>query len=123
MAFLNDTNKGWVQKMVETFALIQKLALSNRADDHAMRAIMAPLDEVLTDARVLDVTASDTAAPMSQAPVFTAGERAASHLADRASLRDLIAALLGQLEAHEVLLAFSDDDGGCWHAVQEDADF
>ena len=53
MAFQNDTNTGRVQKMVETFALIQKSALSNRVDADALQAMMRPLIEALTAAGVV----------------------------------------------------------------------
>ena len=40
MAFENDTNAGRVQRMVETFALIQKSALSNPADPSLLLAVL-----------------------------------------------------------------------------------
>ena len=105
MAFENDTNAGRVQKMVETFGLIQKSAQSNRADADALQALMRPLIEVLNAAGIMDtaVPALELHNPLPS--TLTAGQRAALHLAERASLRDLTAALLGRLEAHEARLA------------------
>ena len=110
MAFQNDTNAGRVQKMVETFALIQKSALSNRVDADALKAMMRPLIEALTAAGTVGAGLPDPEAHDTPAAALTAGQRAALHLADRASLRDLTAALLGRLEAHEARLAASDED-------------
>lgn len=115
MAFENDTNAGRVQKMVETLALIQKSALSNRADADAFKAMMRPLTEALTAAGVVDAGVAAPEARDMPTAALTAGQRAALHLADHASLRDLTAALLGRLEAHEARLAASDtasDDEG-----------
>lgn len=104
MAFQNNTNTGRVQKMIGTFGLIQKSALSNRADDHALQDMMTPLVEALSRADVIAVSSTgDTATAR-----LTSGERAALHLADRASLRDLTAALLGRLEAQAAHLAGDD---------------
>ena len=114
MAFKNNTNTGRVAKIVETFALIQKSAKSNRADADTLGVMMRPLIAALTNAGVMGASVD---APMGQdAPTLTltAGQRAARHLADRASLRDLTAALLGRLEAHEARLAegrTGSDDG------------
>ena len=110
MAFENDTNAGRVQKMIETLALIQNSALSNRADADALKTMMRSLIEALT---AMGVVGAAVHAPEDQdtpAPALTAGQRAALHLADHASLRDLTAALLGRLEAHEARLAASDED-------------
>ena len=109
MAFENDTNTGRVQKMVETFALIQKSALSNRVDADALQAMMRPLIEALTAAGVVGAAVHGIEDQDTPASVLTAGQRAALYLADRASLRDLTAALLGRLEAHEARLAASDE--------------
>lgn len=108
MAFENDTNAGRVQKMVETLALIQKSALSNRADANALKTMMHPLIEALTAAGVVGAAVHVPEDQDTPAPALTAGQRAALHLADSASLRDLTAALLGRLEAHEARLAASD---------------
>ena len=108
MAFENDTNAGRVQKMVEIFGLIQKSALSNRADDAAMQAMMRPLIEALTRAGAVGASVDAPTGHDTPTTALTAGQRAALHLADRASLRDLMAALLGRLEAHEARLAASD---------------
>ena len=106
MAFENDTNAGRVQKMIETFGLIEKSDQSNRADDHALQAMMRPLTEALGTAGVINATAEGPTEAIGPAtPDLTAGERAALHLADRASLRDLTAALLGRLEAQDARLA------------------
>lgn len=110
MAFENDTNTGRVQKMVETFALIQKSALSNRVDADALQAMMRPLIEVLTAAGVVGAGVPDPQGQDTPTAALTAGQRAALHLADRASLRDLTAALLGRLEADEARLAASVED-------------
>ena len=110
MAFENDTNTGRVQKMVETFALIQKSALSNRVDADAQKAMMRPLIEALTAAGVVGAAVSAPEGQETPIAALSAGQRAALHLADRASLRDLIAALLGRLEAHEARLAASGED-------------
>ncbi|MEL6959106.1 MAG: hypothetical protein AAGL89_09175 [Pseudomonadota bacterium] len=110
MAFENDTNTGRVQKMVETFALIQKSALSNRVDADALQAMMRPLIEALTATGVVGAAVSAPEGQDTSTAAHTAGERAALHLANRASLRDLIAALLGRLEAHEARIAASGED-------------
>ncbi len=110
MAFDNDTNTGRVQKMVETLALIEKSARSNRADADALKAMMRPLIDALTAAGVVGAGVPAPEGPDTPAAALTAGQRAALHLADRASLRDLTAALLGRLEAHEARLAASDED-------------
>ena len=109
MAFENDTNTGRVQKMIETFALIQKSALSNRVDAGALQAMMRPLTDALTTAGVVGAGVPVLEDQNTPAPTLTAGQRAAMHLADRASLRDLTAALLGRLEAQEARLAASDE--------------
>ncbi|WP_420013164.1 hypothetical protein [Tateyamaria sp.] len=110
MAFENDTNTGRVQKMVETFALIQKSALSNRVDADALQEMMRPLIEALTAAGVVGAGVPAPEGQGTPTAALTAGQRAALHLADRASLRDLTAALLGRLEAHEARLAASGED-------------
>ncbi len=109
MAFENDTNAGRVQKMVETLALIQKSALSNRADADALTTLMRPLIDALTAVGVVGAAVPAPEGRDTPAPTLTAGQRAALHLADHASLRDLTAALLGRLEAHEARLAASDE--------------
>lgn len=109
MAFENDTNAGRVQKMVETFGLIQKSARSNQAEPAAMQAMMRPLTDVLTRAGVVDALVDAPREQDAPTTALTAGQRAALHLADHASLRDLTAALLGRLEAHEARLAASDE--------------
>jgi hypothetical protein len=110
MAFENDTNAGRVTKMVETLALIQKSALSNRVDADALATMMRPLIDALTAAGVIGAGNPTPEGQDAATPLLTAGQRAALHLADRASLRDLTAALLGRLEAHEARLAVSDED-------------
>ena len=110
MAFENDTNTCRVQKTVETFALIQKSALSNRVDADALQAMMRPLIDAMTAAGVVGAGVPGSDAQDMPTAALTAGQRAAQHLADRASLRDLTAALLGRLEAHEARLAASDED-------------
>ncbi|MEO1346713.1 MAG: hypothetical protein AAFV74_21425 [Pseudomonadota bacterium] len=110
MAFENDTNTGRVQKMVETFALIEKSALSNRVDANALQAMMRPLIEALTAAGVVGAGVPAPEGQDKTTAALTSGQRAALHLADRASLRDLTAALLGRLEAHEARLAASSED-------------
>jgi hypothetical protein len=107
MAFQNDTNAGRVRKMVETFALIQKSAQSNNADADALKSMTRPLIDALTEAGLVGSRVSTPPGREMPAPFLTAGQRAALHLADRASLRDLTAALLGRLEAHEARLAAS----------------
>lgn len=87
--------------MIETLRLIEKSATANRATKAQIRATLAPLTEAL--ARYLqndDVPNRNKFASVPEAHL-TAGERAALHLADRASTRDLIAALLGRLEAQQ----------------------
>jgi len=115
MAFENDTNAGRVKKMVETLALIQKSSQSNRADAAALQAMMRPLIEALTRAGVVGGSVDAPEGHDTPTTALTAGQRAALHLADRASLRDLTVALLGRLEAQEVRLAAGDadiEDGG-----------
>lgn len=109
MAFENETNAGRVRKMVQTLALIQKSALSNRADADALKTMMRPLIEALTAAGVGGAAVHASEDQDTPTPDLTAGQRAALHIADCASLRDLTAALLGRLEAHEARLADSDE--------------
>ena len=102
MAFQNETNKGRVTKMVDTLHLILKSAQANRAEDHEIVAMLRPLtDELAGLGLAADMPA---AAPAPATSALTAGERAALHLADRASLLDLIAALMGRLDAHAAQL-------------------
>ena len=105
MAFENDTNTGRVAKMVESFALIQKSAKSNRADADTLGVMMRPLIAALTKAGVMGAPVDAPKGQDAPTLALTAGQRAALHLADRASLRALTAALLGRLEAHEARLA------------------
>lgn len=103
MAFDNDTNRGRVQKMLEMLALIRKSAESNNAGEDEMIAMLQPLlDEIGGLGAGGDPVGSSHRA--SQVKDLTAGERAALHLADQASLRDLIAALMGRLDAHAAML-------------------
>ncbi|UTS82728.1 hypothetical protein [Phaeobacter piscinae] len=108
MAFENETNAGRVQKMIELFGHIQKSAESNNADTVALRAMMLPLLDVLGANGLSDALGEGSAPQGANMPPLTAGERAALHLADKSSLRDLIAALLGRLEAHDARLAAQD---------------
>ena len=100
MEFENDTNRGRVQKMIETLGLIEKSAESNRASAEDMADMLAPFTQALS-ALCLPV---DQARPAMPGPALTAGQRAALHLADHASLRDLMAALMGRLDAHAAKL-------------------
>lgn len=115
MAFENNTNLGRVEKMIETLRLIEKSAKSNRATPAQIKALLGPLMEVL--APYMDGAVApgieDNAVAVPREPAMAglkAGERAALHLADRASLRILTAALLGRLEAHEARLAAQEPD-------------
>lgn len=115
MAFENNTNLGRVEKMIETLRLIEKSATSNRATPAQIKALLAPLMEALAPymagAVTLDIEDDAGAVPRGSAMAgLKAGERAALHLADRASLRILTAALLGRLEAHEARLAAHEPD-------------
>lgn len=110
MAFENNTNLGRVDKMIETLHLIEKSATSNRATDAQIRAVLAPLSAALArythEGDVPDIAQ----APPEPVANLTAGERAALHLADGASLRDLTAALLGRLEAQQAQIDAKDDE-------------
>lgn len=108
MAFENQTNADRVQKMIDLFGHILKSARSNGADNQAMRAMMLPLLEALAENGLSDALGEGSAPKGANMPPLTAGERAALHLADKSSLRDLIAALLGRLEAHDARLAAQD---------------
>lgn len=101
MAFENNTNMGRVEKMIETLRLIEKSAKANRATEAQIRATLAPVIEAL--ARYIEDGATPVTVAGKTAPAadLTAGERAALHLANRSSLRDLTAALLGRLEAQQ----------------------
>ena len=70
--------------------------------------MMRPLIEALTRAGVVDASVDAPTGHNTPTTALTAGQRAALHLADRASLRDLTAALLGRLEAQEARLAASE---------------
>lgn len=115
MAFENNTNLGRVEKMIETLRLIEKSATSNRATPAQIKALLGPLMEALAPyldgAGASDIEENLVAVPRGTAMAgLKAGERAALHLADRASLRILTAALLGRLEAHEARLAANEPD-------------
>ena len=96
--------------MVATLALIEKSARSNRADFDALKSMMRPLIDALTAAGVVGAGIPAPEGLDTPTAALTAGQRAALHLADRASLRDLTAALLGRLEAHEARLGAPDED-------------
>lgn len=103
MAFENDTNRGRVLKVLDTLALIEKSAESNRASPEALTAMLKPLTDHLAGLGITGGVAPDTTEPEAGAPL-TAGQRAAQELADRASLRELMAALAGRLDAHAARL-------------------
>ncbi|KIN69882.1 hypothetical protein Z945_3774 [Sulfitobacter noctilucae] len=86
MAFENDTNTGRVAKMVESFALIQKSAKSNREDADSLGVMMRPLIAALTKAGVMGAPVDAPKGQDAPTLALTAGQRAALHLADRASL-------------------------------------
>lgn len=101
MAFQNNTNRGRVEKTIETRHLIEKSATANRATEAQIRATLAPLTEALARYTQEGACPDIATAAGAHASDLTAGERAALHLANRASTRDLIAALLGRLEAQQ----------------------
>lgn len=111
MAFENNTNLGRVDKMIETLHLIEKSATSNRATDAHIKAVLAPLSAALARYTHEHSGADIAQAPSERTANLTAGERAALHLADGASLRDLTAALLGRLEAQQAQIHARVDDG------------
>ena len=114
MAFENDTNRGRVLKILDVLALIEKSAESNRATPEALAAMLRPLTDHLGRTSPGDTGAAPAPAAEAVAPL-TAGQRAALALADKASLRELIAALVGRLDAHRARLdeaVFAGTDAG-----------
>ena len=108
MAFQNDTNAGRVEKMIDTLRLIEKSATANRASPAEIASLIAPLLTALTP--YLPSEAAASSQPTGTAKDhLTAGERAGLLLADGASLRQLVAALIGRLDAMEHRLT---DDAG-----------
>lgn len=107
MAFENNTNLGRVEKIIDTLHLIEKSATSNKATPAQTKALLAPLIEAL--APYIETAPqgfeADPAPRRDALSGLKAGERAALHLADGASLRQLIAALMGRLDAHAERLA------------------
>ena len=79
MAFENDTNTGRVRKMIETFALIQKSALSNQADSEVVQAMLGPLIDTLTRAGVIATTVEVSTKPDALPATLTAGPRNLFH--------------------------------------------
>ncbi|WP_227272035.1 hypothetical protein [Roseobacter weihaiensis] len=100
MAFQNDTNTGRVQKMIDLLAHLKKSAGVNGASDAELAEMLKPLTgelAVFTDA-TSDQPSEDRQFP--ELAQLKPGQRAALILADQASLRELIAALMGRLDAH-----------------------
>ena len=104
MAFENDTNRGRVLKVLDTLALIEKSAESNRASPEALAVMLKPLTDRLAGLGLAGQAAEAPAPAVDTAAPLTAGQRAAQELADRASLRELLAALAGRLDAHAARL-------------------
>jgi hypothetical protein len=61
MTVLNDTNRGRVAKMVETVALIEKSALSNKASQEDLWALLSPIVDAIQ--LLLDAEARPNDAP------------------------------------------------------------
>ncbi len=99
MSIDNPTNLGRVQKITEALALIEKSAVSNKAGPEALSTLLAPAIEALSALGVIQAGGPSPTRRGPEEQVLTAGQRAALHLADRASLRELIAALMGRLDA------------------------
>ena len=96
MAFENDTNRGRVEKLLETFGHIQKSAKSNRASPDDIAKLLAPFTAVLRDSGALDAAMRCT--PTTPAPV------PADDAVDRASLDRAIA----QMKVDRALKAIED---------------
>lgn len=106
MAFENDTSLGRVLKVLDTLALIEKSAESNRASPEALAVMLKPLTDHLAGLGITGGVAPEPTEPeaVETAAPLTAGQRAARVLADKASLRELMAALAGRLDAHAARL-------------------
>ncbi|WP_187431443.1 hypothetical protein ROLI_048080 (plasmid) [Roseobacter fucihabitans] len=102
MAFENNTNLGRVDKMIETPHLIEKSTTANRATNAQIKAVLTPLMEALGSCSQDDDALDTASVPPMPVTSLTAGERAALHLADKASIRGLTSALLGRLEAQQL---------------------
>lgn len=96
MAFENDTNRGRVQKMVETLALITKSAESNRAKSDDVAEMLRPLTDALSAHGVGNAPSSETRsadAPRGswtgQAPQWAS----VRDMAEQADLKDLTVAM------------------------------
>ncbi|WP_299085887.1 hypothetical protein [uncultured Ruegeria sp.] len=100
MAFQNDTNSGRVKKMVDTLRFIVKSAASNSADTDALADMLRPLTDELAGLGVLTGSNLMTEPQSPEIAALTADQRAALILADQASLRELVASLIGRLDAH-----------------------
>ena len=103
MAFQNQTNPRRVQHIVDMLDLIEKSATANNVGPGEVRAMIEPVLKKLVEMRLGNkgqTRGDEAAAPQRKQTPLTAGERAAQHLADKASLRELIASLIGRLEAH-----------------------
>ncbi len=91
MAFQNDTNRGRVQKMVETLALIGKSAAANRASNDDMADMLRPLTDALASHGVI---VSQPAGEQRGSWTGKAPQWASVHdMAEQADLKDLTYAM------------------------------
>lgn len=120
MAFENDTNAGRVQKMIEIFGLIEKSALSNRADDAALQAMMRPLIEALTRADVVGGSVDAPEGHNTPTTALTAG-RAVLSAAQEARWRDDRAAQWRK--ARRMINALPDQDRSAMRQVWDCAPY
>ncbi|MBW4710706.1 hypothetical protein KX928_23195 [Roseobacter sp. YSTF-M11] len=101
--FQNSSNIARVDRILEALQLMEKSAASNRTSTAEFRQMLTPVIERLTAIGILDAGEGEAPTQTVEA-ALTAGQRAALHLANRASTRDLTAALLGRLETQQELL-------------------
>ena len=123
MAFDNPTNRGRALKIVDTLDLMEKSARSNGAEPAEIADMCAPVVNRLREIGALPPESVPLASEAEPQPVqdaepvpvmepahggttaadlrgLSAGRRASLMLADQASLRELMAALCGRLDAH-----------------------
>lgn len=101
MPFDNSTNRGRVQKIIDLLELIAGSAESNQATEEELIVMLQPVfDKIGNPSPAAEQVVQTTV----NTKELTAGQRAVFHLTEHASMRDLICALLGRLEAQQVQL-------------------
>lgn len=98
--FFNDTNHGRIAKMTEMLeGPLTKSARSNKATAEDWLKLLEPVSSFIDQLRGQGPETKGEAVAEAPLVELSAGQRAAMHLANKASLKELTAALLGRLEA------------------------